>query len=208
MKSNSGKYFWLLFFVVLFLGCRSQKAEISRSENVTESKDKVENLSEKLFAESNKNKQIEKSNSQISNEIFQTKNEKTENLKSRLKGLWIKDENHWYCSSIKITFELTDFCVESNQIFGKVYYELNEEKKEVYMYFKEPTDLGNGGRFVPFNKMDKTKPIAVIDVSRVLAEDKITVKWLGFIEKKSKEKYDYGIGYAGEYYKTEETNLE
>ncbi len=73
-----------------------------------------------------------------------------------------------------------------------VSYKLNETKKQVYVYFLKHGSLGAGGTKIPWKDISKNKPIAVIDASKAVAEDTIAVTWLGFLNQKTGEIYDFG----------------
>lgn len=120
-------------------------------------------------------------------------------------GKWKqKDADDCYCNQcLNIQFDAPDenFCVESNQIWISVFYELDEINKEVKIYFKEPTDLGRGGLGLEWKKFDRQKPIAIIDVSKV-EDDEISLKWLGFTYKNTnRQESSYGSQYEGVYQK-------
>lgn len=104
---------------------------------------------------------------------------------------------------LDIQFERVDesFCVAGNQIWVSAYFVLDEKNEQVKLYFKEPTDLGNGGAGLSWKKYDRKEPLAVIDISKAQQEKQIRVEWLGFSINGKKQKDRYGELYEGIYYK-------
>ena len=127
-------------------------------------------------------------------------------LKSRVEGIWLKEgETECHCGNcleIQLDKQIDDFCVESNQIFVSANYEMDAANNRVNLFFKDTTDLGSGGARLPWDKYDRQKPLAVIDISKV-NENYITVNWQGFSEKGNAESdaKKYGEWYAGRYFK-------
>lgn len=126
-------------------------------------------------------------------------------VRTLLSGKWKQeDADDCYCNQcLNIQFDALDenFCVESNQIWISVFYQLDEKNREVKIYFKEPTDLGRGGLGLEWKKFDRQKPIAIIDISKV-EKNEISLKWLGFTYKKSnRREFRYGSQYEGTYQK-------
>ena len=130
---------------------------------------------------------------------------KNNDLRIILSGTW-RQENvkDCYCNPcLNVQFEKDDenFCVQFAQATVSAYYNLDEENKKLYIYFKKPTDLGRGGTGLEWKKFDRRKPIAVIDVSKA-KEKEISLNWLGFAYKKSnRREIRYGSQYEGVYKK-------
>lgn len=129
-------------------------------------------------------------------------------IKSRIAGKWLKEgAEDCYCGGcldIQFDKQIDDFCVESNQIFVSANYQLDAANNRVNLFFKDTVELGAGGANLPWDKYDRKKPMATIDVSKS-NQKFITVKWLGFSEKGKPESggSEYGKWYAGRYYKQE-----
>lgn len=128
-------------------------------------------------------------------------------IKNLLAGRWLKEGASeclcGECLEIDLNKDIEDFCVESNQIVVSSYYQLDEKNQKLYLYFKEPTDLGSGGARLAWDSFDRKSPLAVIDISRV--QNKILkVDWKGFKETKDRNKsYPFGSNYQGSYQKIE-----
>lgn len=129
-------------------------------------------------------------------------------IKSRIAGKWLKegaeDCNCGGCLDIQFDKQIDDFCVESNQIFVSANYQLDAANNRVNLFFKDTGELGAGGANLPWDKYDRKKPLATIDISK-LNQKFITVDWLGFSEKGKPESgaSKYGKWYAGRYFKKE-----
>ena len=129
-------------------------------------------------------------------------------IKSRIEGIWLKEgKTECHCGScleIQFNKKIDDFCVESDQIFVSADYKLDAANNRVNLFFKDTTELGKGGANLPWEKYDREKPIAAIDISKT--EQKfITVNWLGFTEKggTTARAGEFGKEYTGRYFKKE-----
>lgn len=113
-------------------------------------------------------------------------------LKVYLTGAWDKIVNPFDCS-LGIEFRReTHLCIASSHIYGGARYKLNTTKQKVYVYLKRTTDLSEAALHLPWQDIDKSIPIAEIDISKALSTGLIEVKWKGFVNKKTGEIYDYG----------------
>lgn len=121
---------------------------------------------------------------------------KENDLKRTITGKWkkgdVEDCNLESC--LDIQFDKTDdnFCVIGNQIFISAYYRLDLKNRRVLIFFKRPTDLGRGGLGMGWDRYDRTKPIATIDISN-LEKDEISLKWIGFSYKDMNEVDNIGV---------------
>lgn len=174
MRLRIIKSLCLSIWLGLFCGCYAQT-----SENT-------------LINDSNYIKPVvETSNNTEIKQDSQNKAKLNQTLKSYLKGYW-KRENSEDCN-FSIDFSSpTYLCMASNHVYGEVIYKLDSKKKEIYVYFKRTTSLSNAALTTPWKYIDKRRPIATIDVSKALSEGTIEVKWIGFLNKKTGEIYDYG----------------
>ncbi|QXE90185.1 hypothetical protein [Geomonas subterranea] len=103
------------------------------------------------------------------------------------------------CIDIPLEGKLVPFCVESNQIYLNVRYELDERQGKVYILFDSVLEVGTGGAALPWDKYDKQEPLAELDVNNVRS-GRMSVRWFGFRRKdKHQEQYVFGSDYSGIY---------
>ncbi|MBJ6798553.1 hypothetical protein [Geomonas propionica] len=107
------------------------------------------------------------------------------------------------CIDIQPEGKPQPFCVESNQVYITVFYQLNAKLNQVDVVFGDVIEVGVGGASLPWNRFDKHKPLAVVDVSDV-KHGKIKVKWYGFRLKNNKSYAWVGDSYSGTYTRTTE----
>ncbi|QWV97209.1 hypothetical protein KP005_17990 [Geomonas nitrogeniifigens] len=120
-------------------------------------------------------------------------------------GRWVKkgadpsDCGCGDCIDIQFGDKAQPFCVESNQIYLKVSYKLDYKLRKVYLLFDDVLEVGTGGGALPWERFDKKKPLAELDVSEV-QKGRISMKWFGFRGKDySSQHYRFGSNYAGIY---------
>lgn len=109
------------------------------------------------------------------------------------------------CLDIQFGKIISNFCVESSQVYVSAEYKLDAANNKVYLFFKAPNDLGAGASRMPWDKFDTTKPIATIDLSDLEAQRIIYVAWHGFTEAgAAKQRWRHiGSGYSGTYMRRE-----
>ncbi|WP_136524320.1 hypothetical protein [Geomonas ferrireducens] len=94
---------------------------------------------------------------------------------------------------------LQSFCVESNQIYLNVRYLLDAKLKRVYLFWESVVEVGSGGAALPWDKFDKRKPLAELDISTI-KQGTIRMNWFGLRRWDNPSKrYSLGDGYAGTY---------
>lgn len=193
MKIKLFRYILLCCIVADFAGCRFENEKTSH-KNTT----KIE----KISIAQNYNSEVTpfpatsdgtgEPGKAASQQNLQNENKKPKNLKEYLKGAWKKNIVTG-CYNLWIEFPTAqDICIASNQIYADISYKSNAKEKKIYLYFKRPTNLGEGGIRVRWKEIDRNKPIAIIDVSKAVEEDEIEIEWLGFTNKKTGEIYDFG----------------
>lgn len=131
-------------------------------------------------------------------------------IKSIIEGKWFKKGvTEFNCGSaldIKFGQTIHNFCVESNQIYLEVGYIYEPEDNKINIFFLKTEDLGVGGAQLPWSFFDKYFALAEIDLTNFTG-DKFTLKWLGFKNKKDRnKKYDFGFDYDGVYYSSQKNN--
>jgi len=73
---------------------------------------------------------------------------------------------------------LQSFCVESNQIYLNVRYLLDAKLKRVYLFWESVVEVGSGGAALPWDKFDREKPLAELDISTI-KKGTIRMNWFG-----------------------------
>ncbi len=127
-------------------------------------------------------------------EELKTKGGKSAVLKAYLTDAWEKVDLVEDCNDMRINFSSSEhLCIVDNQIYIYVTYKLNVRKQKVYMYLERTSDLGEWAVKLNWKDFDTKKPIAIMDLSKALSTGLIEVKWLGFINKKTGEIYDFGV---------------
>ena len=108
------------------------------------------------------------------------------------------------CLEIQLNKIISDFCLQSNQVYVDARFELDAANKKAYLFFNKPgSDLGAGGAGMPWDKFDRTKPLATIDLSDMEAQRLIYVTWHGFTERgAARQRWrQIGGGFQGTYMK-------
>lgn len=129
--------------------------------------------------------------------------------KEIVSGKWVKgkkSEERCYCGeciNMELERKVKNFCVESNQIYLNVRYNLDIPGQEVEIYYEDVSDLGSGGLQLPWDSFDDSTPIGYVDISQA-NEGIVWVYWNGF--EKSNEPYSdeyssYGESYESVYYR-------
>lgn len=109
-----------------------------------------------------------------------------------------------YCLNIQLNKTISDFCLQSNQVYVDARFALDAADKKAYLYFNKPgSDLGAGGGRMPWDKFDRTKPLATIDLSDMEEQRLIYVTWHGFTERgTARQRWrTIGSGFQGTYMK-------
>jgi TIR domain len=106
------------------------------------------------------------------------------------------------CLDIQFNRTISDFCVES-QVYVSAEFKLDAANNKAYLFFKEPGDVGAGASRMPWDKFDRKKPLATIDLSDLETQRILYVTWHGFTEKgAAKQSWrQIGSGYQGTYLK-------
>jgi hypothetical protein len=108
------------------------------------------------------------------------------------------------CLKIQFNTTIRDLCIESNQVFINARYTLDPAKNKAFLLLRSPgSDLGAGGIALPWDKMDKSKPLATIDLVDLESKSVIYIYWNGFpIKGLTKVRSrDIGGGFQGPYVK-------
>lgn len=127
-------------------------------------------------------------------------------------GAWISignDSNDpTYCGQYMVVqFDSTAvMCIESNQIFARVRWRLDEAAGQANLMFVEPDDLGAGGVRLPWSEMDTDAPLATL-VPELGEGRSAEFVWHGFHTRDGALVGDFGAWRAGSYGATGEPGL-
>lgn len=78
------------------------------------------------------------------------------------------------CLDIQFSKTISDFCLDS-QVGVSAYFKLDAANNKAYLFFTEPGDMGAGAMRMPWDKFDRKKPLATIDLSDLEAQRLIYV---------------------------------
>jgi hypothetical protein len=109
------------------------------------------------------------------------------------------------CLDIQFNKTIDNFCVESNQVYVTAFYRLDAANQKAYLFFRDPSpDLGAGGNRMPWDMLDRKKPLATIDLSDLEGQRVINVAWHGFTQTgavKTQRWRQIGSAFQGAYLK-------
>jgi hypothetical protein len=108
------------------------------------------------------------------------------------------------CLKIQFNTSIRDLCVESNQVFINAAYKLDLAQNKAFLLLRsQGSDLGPGGMRLPWDRMDRSKPLATIDLVDLESKNVIYVFWNGFPIRGATDvrSRDIGGGFQGAYVK-------